>query len=110
MTETIEIPRVQLLMVHQGLRAEERGMRMTAKAPTCLSICKKRWGMKGDRFSIRRQVEALMRQAGGFEDVLAKHALPMEAQQASIDEVHRLGTDLAYGSASDFLSAPDDDD
>lgn len=71
-----QVNRVRVLMIHQGLRMEEKGMRMTRKAPTCLSICKKEYGLKGSRESIRRQFEAMMRKMGGYEEYLSKNALP----------------------------------
>lgn len=62
-------------MIHQGLIAEERGMRLTGKAPTCLSICKKEFGFKGNRTAIRKQLETYMISVGGCEDYLSRCGL-----------------------------------
>lgn len=67
-----QVNRVRVMMIHQGLCAEERGMRLTAKAPSCLSICKKQYGLKGSRENVRRAFESMMREMGGFEEYLAK--------------------------------------
>jgi hypothetical protein len=72
-----QVNRLRIMMIHQGLRAEEMGMRLTAKAPTCLSICKKEFGFKGSRESIRRQLEAKMREMGGYEEYLSKRGFPI---------------------------------
>lgn len=37
---------IRLLMIRQALEAETRGWRLTRKAPTGLSICKKEFGLK----------------------------------------------------------------
>lgn len=71
-----QINRLRVLMIHQGLRMEEKGMRMTARAPTCLSICKKEYGLKGSRETIRRAFEAIMREMGGYEEYLSKNGFP----------------------------------
>lgn len=40
------VDRMRMIMILQGLKMESRGMRMTRKAPTCLSIVKKEFGIK----------------------------------------------------------------
>lgn len=88
-----EVIRVRTLMIHQGLCMEEKGMRMTGKAPTCLSICKREFGFKGSREKIRRQLEAKMRTMGGFEDYLARKGLPTDMSthmDALTDEATKL--------------------
>ena len=36
----------RLLTIRQGLRAESRGFRLTAKGPSCLAIVRKEFGIK----------------------------------------------------------------
>ena len=69
----VQVNRLRVLMIHQGLRMEEKGIRMTRKAPSCLSICKKEYGFRGSREDIRRAFEKMMREMGGFDDYLAKN-------------------------------------
>ena len=39
-------PTIRLWMIRQGLQSEARGMRLTRKAPSCVAICKKEFGLK----------------------------------------------------------------
>ena len=41
-----QIDAFRLLTIRQGLKAEMVGMRLTAKAPSCLSIVKREFGIK----------------------------------------------------------------
>jgi len=41
-----QISAFRLLTIRQGLRAEMVGMRLTRKAPSCLSIVKREFGIK----------------------------------------------------------------
>lgn len=54
--------RKRMLLV--GLRGEIRGMRLTGKAPTCYSLIKREFGLKGSRTEVLAQFEALLEQQG----------------------------------------------
>lgn len=41
-----QINAFRLITIRQGLKAESRGFRLTRKAPSCLSIVKKEFGIK----------------------------------------------------------------
>lgn len=41
-----QINAYRMLTIRQGLRAESRGFRLTAKGPSCLTIVKKEFGIK----------------------------------------------------------------
>lgn len=41
-----EQPAIRLLMIRQALGFEIKGMRLTGKAPTGLTICRKEFGLK----------------------------------------------------------------
>jgi hypothetical protein len=41
-----QIQAFRLLTIRQGLKAEMVGMRLTSRAPSCLSIVKKEFGIK----------------------------------------------------------------
>ena len=41
-----QIQAFRLLTIRQGLKAERVGMRLTSRAPSCLSIVKKEFGIK----------------------------------------------------------------
>jgi len=41
-----QIDGYRLLTIRQGLRAESRGFRLTAKGPSCLSIVRREFGIK----------------------------------------------------------------
>ena len=46
LTTPAQINAFRLITIRQGLKAESRGFRLTAKAPSCLSIVKKEFGIK----------------------------------------------------------------
>lgn len=54
----------RLLTIRAGLKAEAMGMRLTSKAPSCLSIVKKEFGFKGNREKVTAQFEAYMASIG----------------------------------------------
>jgi hypothetical protein len=54
----------RLLTIRAGLKAEAFGMRLTSKAPSCLSIVKKEFGFKGNREKVTAQFEAYMASIG----------------------------------------------
>jgi hypothetical protein len=54
----------RLLTIRQGLKAEARGMRLTRNAPSCLSIVKKEFGLKGNLASVTVQFDDLLRANG----------------------------------------------
>ena len=57
----------RLLTIRQGLKAEARGMRLTRKAPSCLSIVKREFGLKGNLASVTAQFDDLLRANGIIE-------------------------------------------
>lgn len=57
--ESVNIYR--LLTIRAGLKAEAMGMRLTRKAPSCLSIVKKEFGFKGNLAKVTAQYEAMLR-------------------------------------------------
>ena len=59
-----EVDVCRLIMIRMGLKAEANGMRLTAKAPSCLSIVKKEFGFKGNRASVTAQFEAMLKANG----------------------------------------------
>lgn len=63
--EHIDIYR--LLTIRQGLKAEAMGMRLTSRAPSCLSIVKKEFGFKGNLQKVTAQYEAMLRAANIIE-------------------------------------------
>ena len=54
----------RLLTIRRGLKAEAMGMRLTRKAPSCLSIVKREFGMKGNLASVTVQFDDLLRANG----------------------------------------------
>jgi hypothetical protein len=54
----------RLLTIRMGLRAEAIGMRLTNKAPSCLSIVKSEFGFKGNREKVAAQFEAMLKANG----------------------------------------------
>ena len=54
----------RLLTIRQGLKAEARGMRLTRNAPTCLSVVKREFGLKGNLASVTVQFDDLLRANG----------------------------------------------
>lgn len=57
----------RLLTIRQGLKAEAMGMRLTPRAPSCLSIVKKEFGFKGNLQMVTAQYEAMLRAANIIE-------------------------------------------
>ena len=53
----------RMLTLQQGLAMEMKGMRLTRKAPTCYSIIKKEYGLKGNRQRVFDQFSELVREA-----------------------------------------------
>ena len=51
----------RLLTIRAGLKAEAMGMRLTRKAPSCLSIVKREFGFKGNLQKVTVQYEAMLR-------------------------------------------------
>ena len=51
----------RLLTIRAGLKAEAMGMRLTRKAPSCLSIVKREFGFKGNLQKVTAQYEAMLR-------------------------------------------------
>lgn len=60
--ESVDVYR--LLTIRMGLKAEAIGMRLTSKAPSCLSIVKKEFGFRGNRASVTAQFEELLKANG----------------------------------------------
>ncbi len=60
--ESINVYR--LLTIRMGLKLEAKGMRLTAKAPSCLSIVKREFGFKGNREKVTAQFEAMLKANG----------------------------------------------
>ena len=55
----------RLMTIRQGLKAESRGFRLTRKAPSCLSIVKKEFGIKAKTAAEALPLfEALLRAQG----------------------------------------------
>ena len=57
----------RLLTIRQGLKAEAMGMRLTSRAPSCLSIVKKEFGFKGNLQKVTAQYEAMLRESNIIE-------------------------------------------
>ena len=57
----------RLLTIRAGLKAEAFGMRLTSKAPSCLSIVKREFGFKGNLQKVTAQYEAMLRASGIIE-------------------------------------------
>lgn len=56
-----DVDTYRLLTIRMGLRAEALGMRLTSKAPSCLSIVKREFGFKGNRENVTAQFETMLR-------------------------------------------------
>lgn len=52
--EQVELFRIRTLIV--GIKAELRGLRLTAKAPTAYSIAKREFNLKGNKESVLNQL------------------------------------------------------
>jgi hypothetical protein len=53
----------RMITLASGLRMEIRGMRLTRKAPTCYSVIKSEWGLKGNRQKVLSQFLPLVEKA-----------------------------------------------
>ena len=64
-----EIPTgaIRLLTIRHGLKAEIRGMRLTRKAPSCLTICKKEFGIKAKNAATALPLFDALLLAHGFD-------------------------------------------
>jgi len=56
-----DINTYRLLTIRMGLKAEAMGMRLTSRAPSCLSIVKREFGFKGNLQKVTAQYEAMLR-------------------------------------------------
>ena len=59
-----QIPVFRMKMLHTGLKSEIRGFRLTSKAPTCYSIIKREYGLKGNKQKVLDQYEQILKDAG----------------------------------------------
>jgi hypothetical protein len=59
-----DVDTYRLLTIRMGLKAEAMGMRLTAKAPSCLSIVKREFGFKGNREKVTAQFETMLKANG----------------------------------------------
>jgi len=59
-----QIQAYRMRVLHRGLFFELRGMRLTRKAPSCYSIIKREFGLRGDKQSVYEQFTELLRQRG----------------------------------------------
>lgn len=59
--DAVEVYRLALLL--QGLKVEATGMRMSAKVPKATTICRRQYGLKGNREKMIQQVEKLLEAA-----------------------------------------------
>lgn len=63
-----QIDAYRMLTIRMGLKAESRGFRLTRKAPSCLSIVKKEFGIKARTAADALPLfEALLRERGLLE-------------------------------------------
>ena len=68
--EQIDTYRAQMIL--QGLYMEcKHNMRLTAKAPTCYSLAKKEYGLKGNKISVYTQLCQLFLEHGIVDKVRA---------------------------------------
>ena len=56
----IQIDLFRLKMLQRGLEAECRGMRLTAKGPSCLKVIKAEFGLKGSKQDVLKQYIQLL--------------------------------------------------
>jgi hypothetical protein len=55
----VEVYRISTIII--GMKLEiNTGMRMTRKAPSCFTIARKQYGMKGNKESLLRQMQELL--------------------------------------------------
>lgn len=60
-----QIDAFRLLTIRQGLKAEMVGMRLTRKAPSCLSIVKREFGIKARSAAVALPLfEAYLKECG----------------------------------------------
>ena len=68
----------RMITLYRGLGLELKGMRLTRKAPTCYSIIRREYGLKGNKQRVLDQFEVLLEEAkaeatvkkeGGFVEV-----------------------------------------
>lgn len=59
-TGAADINVYRLLVLRQGMKAEMIGMRLTRKGPSCFSVVKKEFGLKGSKESVLAQFEAML--------------------------------------------------
>ena len=59
-----QIPAFRIKMLLMGLKTEIRGMRLTYKGPTCYSIIKKEFGLKGNKQKVLTQFEKIVEDMG----------------------------------------------
>jgi len=48
-----------------------KGMRLTAKAPSCFSIAKREFGLKGNKAKVLEQMERILHQARSNVEIVA---------------------------------------
>jgi len=63
--ESIHAHKMKYLLIGLRLEAEGKGMRLTAKAPTCYSQVKKLFGYKGNKQKVLDQFELNFYKNGG---------------------------------------------
>lgn len=51
-------------MLLRGIKAELRGMRLTSRGPSCYSIIKKEYGLKGNKQKVHDQFEKIVKDMG----------------------------------------------
>lgn len=61
----------RLATIVSGLRLEMKGMRLTAKAPSCFSIAKREFGLKGNKAKVLEQMERILHQARSNVEIVA---------------------------------------
>ena len=59
-----QIPAFRLKMLHIGLKSEIRGMRLTSKGPSCYSMIKREFGLKGNKQKVLDQFEQILKDEG----------------------------------------------
>lgn len=57
------INKFRAAMLLKGLEVELRGMRLTSRAPSCYSIIKREYGLKGNKQKVYEQFKALLEKA-----------------------------------------------
>jgi hypothetical protein len=59
-----QIPAFRAKMLLMGLKSEIRGMRLTSKGPTCYSIIKREFDLKGNKQKVLTQFEQILKDEG----------------------------------------------